>query len=98
MSNVKYRKGDWVVYTKQKSSTSPGKRAQEVSPATKGDGYSYVVDKFWVVQEIIDDKALLLRTPGGKENTVSVEDPMLRKANIWEKLVHSRRFRSAVGV
>lgn len=89
-----YRPGDWVVYTKQKFSTSPGKRAQDVTPAEKGDSYTYVVDKFWVVAGISDEGQLRLRTRRGKEHLVDPADPMLRRAHWWERLIYAARFRA----
>lgn len=86
---------DWVVYRKQKHSTSPGPRAKEVSAAPRGETYSYVVDKFWVVQEQLEDGRLLLTTRRGKEHTVSPDDPNLRHARWWERWLYRRRFSEA---
>lgn len=95
MSAANYSQGDWVIYAKQKVSASPGKRAQEVSPAAKGDTYSYVVEKFWVVDEATSDGKLRLKTRRGKEHVVDVDDPLLRRPKWWEKLWYGNRFRPA---
>jgi hypothetical protein len=87
-----YKPGDWIVYTKQKVSPAPGKRAQEVTPAAKGDTYSYVVDKFWVVANTLDNGKLLIKTRRGKVHEVDCQDPMLRKASWWEKILYKSRF------
>jgi hypothetical protein len=84
--------GDWVIYTKQKVSQSPGRRAQEVSPAEKGDTYSYVVDKYWIVAEVQADGKLMLKTRRGKQHVVEPDDPMLRKASWWERILYASRF------
>lgn len=84
--------GDKVVYAKQKISTSPGKRAEEISPTPKGDTYTYVVDKYWVVAEVLADGALKLRTRRGKEHTIHNDDPLLRRPSWWEKLLYAKRF------
>ncbi len=86
--------GDWVVYRKQKSSRSPGPRARVTTAARKGDFYNYVVDKFWVVGQVLDGDQVELRTRRGKQHVVPVSDPRLRKARLWERLVHASRFRA----
>ncbi len=92
MASSRFHAGDWVVYTKQKVSESPGKRAQEISAAEKGDSYTYVVDKYWTVSEALANGQLRLRTRRGKQHLVDSADPMLRRARWWEKLLYYRRF------
>lgn len=87
------KKGDWVVYRMHKYSTSPGPRAKEVSAAPRGETYSYVVDKFWVVNELLDDGRVQLVTRRGKQHTLPVGDPNLRLANWWVRWVYGGRFR-----
>ncbi|MCA9240820.1 MAG: hypothetical protein KDA37_11500 [Planctomycetales bacterium] len=87
------RKGDWVVYRMQKHSTSPGRRAKEVSAAPRGETYSYVVDKFWVVKELLADDLVLLVTRKGKQHTLPQADPNLRAASWWVRWVYGDRFR-----
>ena len=59
---MKWETHDLVVYSKQKHSVSPGPRAREVDAATRGETYSYTVDKFWVIKQLIEDGQLLLIT------------------------------------
>lgn len=92
MHSSEYRSGDLVVYTKTKYSTNPGPRARSVQPARQGDGYNYTVDKFWLVDEVLDDGQLQLRTRRGKTNTVAADDPNLRRASWWERLLYGGRF------
>lgn len=92
MANRNFRVGTAVVYTKQKTSLSPGKRAEEISPSTKGDTYTYVVDKFWVVEEVLESGYLKLRTRRGKEHIIAIDDPMLRRATLWERMFYAGRF------
>ncbi|MEZ6099167.1 MAG: hypothetical protein R3E01_09365 [Pirellulaceae bacterium] len=89
-----YRRGEWVVYTKQKFSASPGPRAKQVSAASRGDTYSYLVDKYWVVAKCLEDDRVLLRTRTGKEHVVAADDTHLRRARWWERLLFARRYRS----
>ncbi len=92
----KYRVGQTVVYAKQKVSTSPGRRAADVSPAAKGDTYSYMVDKYWVVTRILPDGDLCLTTRRGKEHIISTDDPNLRPMSwlercgqVWQRLLRT---------
>lgn len=90
----RFKPGDWVIYRKQKVSVSPGPRAQETNPAEKGENYSYVVEKYWIVDEVLEDGSLRLKTRRGKEHIVESNDPHLRKAGWWERLFLFARFRS----
>jgi hypothetical protein len=84
--------GDWVIYRKTKHSEHPGPRASNVSPARFGESYSYTVDKYWVVQEVLPDGSLRLRTRRGKEHIVAADDPRLRRANLLQRLLYRSRF------
>ena len=86
------RAGDLVVFAKEKNSLSPGRRAKEVSPAAKGDEYSYIVEKYWLVKELLDDNRACLVTRRGKQHTVALDDPRLRRPNLWERWVLRDRF------
>lgn len=86
-----YRLGDWVVYRKTKHSASPGRRAKEITPEPNGEEYSYCVDKFWVVTAI-ENGHLVLMTRRGKQHTVETNDPNLRHARWWERLLYRERF------
>ncbi|WP_425396925.1 hypothetical protein [Aeoliella sp.] len=85
--------GDWVVYRKQKHSTSPGPRAKDVAAAPSGETYAYTVDKYWVVKDCLEDDQVLLITRTGKEHTVPLGDPNLRSARWWERWLYGERFR-----
>jgi hypothetical protein len=82
---------DWVVYTREKHSLSPGRRAKNISPAPRGEMYSYEVDKYWVVRQV-QDGVVVLETRRGKQHSLPASDSRLRKANLWEKLFFARRF------
>lgn len=87
--------GDPVVYSKSKQSVSPGPRARHVNPAGKGDSYSYVVEKHWSIKEVHADGTVTLVTRRGKTHVVRTEDPCLRPANLWERLIYAARFPGA---
>ncbi|MFV0445228.1 MAG: hypothetical protein ACK5Q5_16750 [Planctomycetaceae bacterium] len=80
------------MYRKTKHSEHPGPRASNVSPARHGDGYSYTVDKYWVVREVLSDGSIRLRTRRGKEHTVAQDDLCLRHANFIQRLLQRGRF------
>ncbi len=87
--------GDWVVYKKSKRSSSPGPRAKRVVGSHKGESYTYVVDKFWVVESVLPDGQLLLRTAKGKANVVVATDWNLRHASLLQRILWRSRFQAA---
>jgi hypothetical protein len=86
------RAGNLVIYRKSKHSTRPGPRAREIRPAPGGEDYSYCVEKFWVITAVSPDGRVLARTRTGKVHFLVANDPALRKAKLWERLVYRRRF------
>ena len=90
---MNYKKGDWVIYHKAKSSTNPGPRAKIINPSSKGENYSYIVDKFWIVSKI-SENLLTLKTKTGKLHEVDSNDVNLRKANWFQKIIYNKRFKS----
>lgn len=84
--------GSQVVYRMQKSSPTPGRRAQDVRPQTKGEEYQYIVEKHWTVKEIHDDGTITLITRRGKEHRIPADDPRLRAANFWQRWLNRARF------
>lgn len=91
---AEFKPGDWVIYRKSKSSKSPGPRAKGVVAAKRGETYSYVVDKYWVIRDRFDDRTFLLSTRTGKEHRVAASDPNLRPAKWWERWLLAGRFPS----
>lgn len=88
----RYKTGDRVVFHKTKSSNHPGPRARYIHPAPQGEGYTYEVDKYWVVVQSLSGGRVSIRTRRGKVLTLDVDDPNLRHATWWERLVYSGRF------
>jgi hypothetical protein len=91
-----YRTGDWIIYRKSKRSPNPGPRAEQIQPSGGGEGYSYIVEKYWVVKEVQGDNQLVLITRRGKTHVVSTDDPSIRKANWWQRFRHRQRFEEVV--
>src|SRR5271156_5579264 len=62
MRLVKADVGDRIVYRKTKFSPLPGARAHHITASDKGENYTYLVDKYWVVADVLDDGRLLAKT------------------------------------
>ncbi len=87
-----FKPGDPVIYRLTKHSCCPGPRAREVAPSANGDDYKYNVDKFWLVDSIMQDGQLLLRTRRGKTRIIRADDQNLRPPRWWEMLIYRRYF------
>ncbi len=88
----KFTAGDWVIYRKLKYSASPGPRACSISPSPNGDLYSYFVAKFWIVQAVLPDGRLQIRTRTGKMHLIDPNDPNIRRARWWQRWHYKGRF------
>jgi hypothetical protein len=88
---VTFQPGDCVIYRKQKFSVHPGPHAWGVSPAPHGDSYSYCIDKCWRVVAVQPGQVVVC-TRRGKQHTLSTDDPALRRARWWERLLLRHRF------
>lgn len=88
----RYKVGTPVVFRMSKRSPHPGPRAEQVQPEPMGEGYQYVVDKYWIVADIRDDGQLVLRTRRGKTHLFHADHPALRPANLLERLFKADRF------
>ncbi|WP_148075597.1 hypothetical protein [Bythopirellula goksoeyrii] len=87
-----FHKGDCVVFRRMKCNTQPSRRAQNIQAAHHGDDYYYVVEKCWIVAEVLKEGKLLLKTRSGKSHIVDASDPKLRPASIWDKIRYRSRF------
>ncbi len=92
MDKNKYEVGDLLVYNKPKSSPSPGSRARDIQPSPHGEDYNYIVDKYWIVSDITDENTIEATTRTGKTHLISADDPLLRKANVKEKVFLKDKF------
>ena len=88
-----WKTGDWAVYRKTKRSVSPGRRAAQVFACQKGESYSYVVDKFWVVESVLPGDQVRLRTARGKTHIIDTQDPNLRRPGLIQRILWRERFR-----
>lgn len=98
MKSRRFQVDDRIVYRKTKNSVRPGQNARLIAPATNGDGYSYCVDKFWVVASVLPDGTLLARTRRGKIHRLNSGDPNLRHATFLETFFDGVRFPPATVV
>lgn len=90
----RWSEGDWAIYRKSKRSTHPGQRACEVKANQKGETYAYVVEKFWVVDRVLSDGTLVMKTTRGKEHRIRPDDRNLVRPTLWTRLRWANRFRS----
>lgn len=88
----RYARGDAVIYRKYKHSAAPGPRAKGIEPEPHGEEYSYRVDKFWLVMEVCGANQVVLITRRGKQHRVYMDDPNLRPARWWERILYHARF------
>lgn len=91
---LKFAIGDPVVYTRDKYSSRPGPRAKNVSPTPHGETYAYQVDKYWIVSSVTPNGYLVLQTRRGKTHSVAMNDPQIRRARWWERILYATRFPS----
>ena len=84
--------GDSIIYRKQKYSTHPCPRAYDVHPTTAGDTYTYFVDKFWTVENVLRDGRILVATRTNKHHYLQPNDPNLRRAGLISRLRYRKRF------
>ena len=87
-----YKVGDFIVFRKWKSSTHPSPRAKETYPSKHGDTYTYGIDKYWKVVEIIDGDTIEVETRRGKRHRLSLKTAKFRKMNFLDRWLMGREF------
>jgi hypothetical protein len=87
-----FKPGDFVIYRKPKFSVRPGPHARGIRPTLSGDYYCYYVDKCWTVVAVAPSHTLVVRTRRGKQHTLADNDPALRRASWWQRLLFRHRF------
>jgi hypothetical protein len=87
-----FKPGDCVIYRKPKFSVHPGPHAEDIHPAPHGDYYSYCVNKFYRVISVLSQHKVVVRTRRGRQRTLADDDPALRRARWWERLLFRHRF------
>jgi len=91
---VTYKIGDLVVYAKAKVSAHPTPRAENVHPASAGEEYTYTVEKYWIVTGVPEPSVIEVMTRRGKRHRLRTDDPLLRKANFFERTFRRGSFPS----
>ena len=87
-----FKLGMLVVYLIQRHSTSPEPNAKGVYAAPHGDSYSYYVEEYARVAAVLPDGNLIIHTIDGAQHTLPAEEPMLRRAGWWERLMLRKNF------
>ena len=88
----KFKLGMLVVYRSQRHSTSPEPNAKGVFAAPHGDDYSYYVEEYARVAAVLPDGKLFICTKNGTQHTLQIEEPLLRRAGWWERLMLRKNF------
>ena len=91
--NSRFAVGDWVFYRKLEHSATPDPRARNISPALRGESYSYFIENLLIVQAVLADGRLRLRTYRGQSLLIDTADPNLRRVPWWKRWFYSYRFR-----
>jgi hypothetical protein len=87
-----FKLGMLVVYLIQRHSTSPESNAKGVYAAPHGDDYSYYVEEYARVAAVLPEGNLIIHTNTGAQYTLPAEEPMLRRAGWWERLMLRKNF------
>jgi hypothetical protein len=88
--------GDWIIFRKTKHSEHPGPRAANINPARFGEAYTYTVDKFWVVRDVLTDGTLVVATRRGKVHHIAGDDPRVKRANLLQRILYRSRFETVI--
>ena len=88
---MKYKIGDYIVFKKWKSSTTPSPRAKDMYPSQHGDMYRYSIDKYWKVVEILDENTIEVETRRGKRHRISVKTENVRRMNFLDRWLLRRQ-------
>jgi hypothetical protein len=84
--------GDPIVYRKQKASERPHVRAYDISPAGQGENYTYFVDKYWTVAEVLNNGLIVAVTRTNKRHYLQQDDPNIHRAGLIERMRRWDRF------
>lgn len=83
---IHYRAGDKVVYVQDQYSSHPGPLAKNVLATIKGELYQYQTEQYWIVQRVLPNGLLEVRTDEQQLRLVAASDAHLRPATLREKL------------
>lgn len=90
------RPGAPILYRVQETSSCPSLDAVDVYPSEHGESYCYLEQKYWRVEEVLEDGSILALTPLMEHQYVRPNDPNLRRANLIERVRYAARFPSPV--
>jgi hypothetical protein len=83
---------DLVIYHQPEASAHPAPGARDISPAERGELYTYVVDHFWRVECVNADGTIEAVGRSGRRHRLRQSDPALEKAGWWRRMLHRRLF------
>ncbi|MDQ3117398.1 MAG: hypothetical protein M3Q86_12455 [Verrucomicrobiota bacterium] len=76
----------------ENSSRPPGPEARDIRPAERGDLYYFLIEKYWRVEQVLEDGRIVAVTPLMEHHLLRPDDPNLRRASLLERLRHGARF------
>ena len=89
---LRFRRGDCVIYRKQKFSACPSPQARDIYPTPNGDCYCYAIDKFWTVVAVRPNGRIVVTTRRGKHVELNADDPALSRAHWLTRFWFRDRF------
>ncbi|MGL4555496.1 MAG: hypothetical protein ACRC33_30370 [Gemmataceae bacterium] len=84
--------GAAIIYRRYRTATRLRRKAQDIFPSANGDSYTFAVDKYYRVEEVLPDGRVVVRTRRGKRRTLNPADPAMRRPSWWEWLWCWHRF------
>ena len=89
---MRIKVGEFVVFSKLKTSSHPSPRAKAIHPAQHGEYYSYIIDKYWKVVQVFDDETIEVETRRGKRHRLNKNTPLVHKVGLMHQLFSRHRF------
>jgi hypothetical protein len=86
-----YSVNDWILYREQESSDHPEPGAHDISPAPRGDAYSYLVDRLWRVTRVNRDGSLEATGSNGRVHRLPPHDRHIEKVGWLRRRLLGRR-------
>lgn len=83
---------DFVIYHQPEAAVRPVPGARNISPAERGELYTYVVDRFWRVAQVNNDGTLDAIESSGRRHRLRQTDPALENAGWWSRTFQRRLF------
>ena len=81
-----------VVLLTQRYSPTPSPHAKGLYATPCGDDYSYYLEVYARVVAVLPEGKILVGTKTGEQYTLRNDEPSLRRASWWERLLFKKQF------